>query len=141
MVLYLIDVIIFTKDKKALVKRHDVDNPNFDWTHNETEYKIREGALFSKNGSRIPHLNLIYWLIQWRFYNIMFVEGIEVPLMAGRPKFSPQEIYLMNNSTILGKALRGLISKGISNRVLIIVIVLLVVIVYYVLTSGGVVVI
>lgn len=136
MVRYLIDVIILTPEKKALIKRHDVDNPNFDWSYKNHDYNIREGALYSKNGSRIPHFNLIFWALRWRFYNILFVEGLSTPLTAGNPKFSPQEIYLINNSTILGKALRGLLSRGLNSRVLIIIIFVLLIGLYYLLTGG-----
>lgn len=132
MVLYLIDVIILTKGKEALIYRQQSNAPNFDFKRegDETVYEVKEGALYRKY-SKIIYFNLISWLIQWRTYNILFIEGISEPVISGTPKFSPQEIWLIGNSTILGKALRGLLKAGVSNRVLILIIFLVLVIAYY----------
>lgn len=136
MVSYFIDLIILTESKNALFIREKTNNPNFKHTYGGTTYNVKEGALFEKP-SRIPQLNLLYWIIGWRYYYIIFIEGKGDPVLPGNPKFSPQEIYLINNSTILGKALKGLIAKALSNRLLIIGIVVLSVVIYYLLTSGG----
>lgn len=134
---FIITILILTKSGVYIEKRILLKDPKYpiDIEIGDNKYSIKKSGLYED--PFFFYLKYLLNLLRIYRYMIIFSEGSTDPLMPKNPEITPTELYIVNQSRALSKAIDEFVSKGISRRILVLAVIVLAVIIGYILTGGS----
>ena len=134
---YTVRICLLSITGRLLYFIEKPDKLDFNKAINGVNYQIRKEGLYKREP-------WFYKKLYWRILNhsehwIVFNEGEPEPLNPNTPKVTPQELYIINNSTAMSKGIRDYVSApALGGKGPFILLIIALILVYFVAQYMGV---